>query len=108
MFDKKVHVIGEEEIVLMLGLLGIEGTIINSQEEFLKVFNDLIVLPKIGMILIAIRLPNDLIDFLLDFKIQKKEPFILILPDIFQPNIERMDVLLNKISDAISDIEQLR
>ena len=42
MFDKEVHVVGDEDIVLMLGLLGIEGTIIENREEFLKVFNDLI------------------------------------------------------------------
>ena len=98
---------GDEDIVLMLGLLGIEGTIIENQEELLKVFNDLINQPKIGIILITLKLSNEIIDFLLDFKIHNKEPFIFILPDIFQPNIERSDVLLNKISNAISDIELL-
>lgn len=108
MFDKEVHVVGDEDIVLMLGLLGIEGTIIENREEFLKVFNNLIDLPKIGMILIALRLSDEIIDFLLDFKLNNKEPFIFILPDVFQPNVERIDVLLNKISNAISDIELLK
>jgi vacuolar-type H+-ATPase subunit F/Vma7 len=105
MFDKEIFVIGDEDVVLMLGLLGIEGTTVENQEEFHKVFNNLINQPKIGMILIILRLPNETIDFLLNFKLNNKEPFIFILPDVFQPNIERVDVLLNKISNAISDIE---
>jgi vacuolar-type H+-ATPase subunit F/Vma7 len=108
MFNKEIYVIGDEDIVLMLGLLGIEGTIIENREDFLKVFNDLVTHPKIGMILITIRLSDEIIDFLLDFKLNNKEPFIFILPDVFQPNIERSDVLLSKISNAISDIELLK
>jgi len=108
MFDKEIFVIGDEDIVLMLGLLGIEGTTIEHQEEFHKVFNNLINEPKIGMILIILRLPDETIDFLLNFKLNNKEPFIFMLPDVFQPNVEKVDVLLNKISNAVSDIELLK
>jgi len=108
MFDKEIFVLGDEDIVLMLGLLGIEGTTIENREEFHKVFNNLIDQPKIGIILITLRLPDETIDFLLNFKLNNKEPFIFILPDIFQPNIEKADVLLSKISNAISDIELLK
>ncbi|MFX0083435.1 MAG: V-type ATP synthase subunit F [Candidatus Hodarchaeota archaeon] len=108
MFDKEVYVVGDEDIVLMFGLLGIEGTIIEHRDEFLKLFNNLVTQPEIGMIIITLKLSDELIDFLLDFKLNNKKPFIFILPDIFQPNIERMDVLLNKISNAISEIELLK
>ena len=104
MFDEEVHVIGDEDIVLMLGLMGLKGTIVDNQEDFLKKFNDLINRPKIGMIIIALQLPHEVIDFLLDFKLNNRSPFIFILSDVFQPNIERDDIILNKIFDAISDI----
>ena len=107
MVDKEIHVVGDEDIVLMLGLLGIEGTVIDNPDQFLKIFNSLIKVPKIGMILIIYKLSDEMIDYLLDFKLHNKEPFIFILPDIFQPNIEKTDILLKKISNAISDIELL-
>jgi len=38
------------------------------------------------------------------FKHTTRIPFIFILPDIFKPNIEKEDIILNKIIDAIGDI----
>lgn len=104
MLDQEVHVIGEEDIVLMLGLLGLKGTVIENREEFLEIFNNLINQQNIGMIIIALKLSNEMIDFLLDFKLDNRSPFVFILPDAFQPNIEKEDIILNKMFDAISDI----
>ena len=39
--EQKIHVIGYDEIVLLLGLLGIEGTILESSEQFMPTFNQL-------------------------------------------------------------------
>jgi len=104
MIEQDIHIIGEEEIVSMLGLLGLKGTIVERQENFLKKFTELIKQPSIGMIIIALPLSNEMIDFLLDFKHTTRIPFIFILPDIFKPNIEKEDIILNKIIDAIGDI----
>ncbi len=104
MLDQEVHIIGEEDIVLMLGLLGFKGTVIENREEFLEIFNNLINQQNMGMIIIALKLSNEIIDFLLDFKLNNRSPFVFILPDVFQPNIEKEDIILNKIFDAISDI----
>lgn len=104
MLDQEVHIIGEEDIVLMLGLLGLKGTVIENREEFLEIFNNLINQQNMGMIIIALKLSNEIIDFLLDFKLNNRSPFVFILPDVFQPNIEKEDIILNKIFDAISDI----
>jgi len=56
------------------------------------------------MIIIALQLGNDIIDFLLDFKLHNRKPFIFMLSDMFQPNVERDDIILNKIFNAISDV----
>jgi len=104
MVAQKIHILGEEEIVSMLGLLGLESSIVGNEEEFLKKFTELTNDPSIGMIIVALRLSNVMIDFLLDFKQNVRIPFIFILPDIFQPNIENYDTILNKIIDAIGGI----
>ncbi len=104
MVDQKIHILGEEEIVSMLGLLGLESSIVRNEEEFLKKFTELKNDFSIGMIIVALRLSNGMIDFLLDFKQNVRNPFVFILPDISQPNIENYDIILNKIIDAIGGI----
>lgn len=104
MVDQKIHIIGEEEIVSMLGLLGLEGSIIENEENFVKQFTELVKNTSIGMIIVASRLPQNLIEFLIDFKQNNRFPFIFILPDIFQPNIEKEDIIFNIIKNAVGNI----
>lgn len=101
---QKIHIIGEEEIVILLGLLGLEGTVVKNEEEFLNEFLELIKTQSIGIIIISIPLSDDVIDFLLDYKKANRKPFIFLLPDIFQPNIEQGDIIFNKIRNALGDI----
>lgn len=104
MLNKNIHILGVEDLVVLLGLLGLEGTIIDAEENFMKEFNDLIRKPSIGMIVIAMPLNDELTKFLLDFKLNNKEPFIFILPDVFQPHIEEEGKIVDKILEAIGDI----
>ncbi|NVM34871.1 MAG: V-type ATP synthase subunit F [Candidatus Lokiarchaeota archaeon] len=104
MVAQKIHILGEEEMVSMLGLLGLEGTVVENEEDFLKQFIKLTKKSSIGMIIIVFRLSPEVIEFLLDFKQSNRFPFIFILPDIFQPNIEKEDIILNKIISAIGNI----
>lgn len=101
---QQVHILGEEDFVLMLGLLGIEGTVIKSGDIFLEKFEELTKRPSIGMIIIAIPLSNEIINFLMDFKLNNRKPFVFVLPDIFQPNVEKEDIIINKIFQVIGDI----
>jgi len=102
--DQEVIIIGSEEHVLMLAMLGIEGIVVEKSEEFLKIFRDLITKPSIGMILIALELPKDIVNYLIDFKINNRRPFIFIMPDLFKTEIDKEDLVLNRILDAVSDI----
>ncbi len=104
MADQKVIIIGSEEHVLMLAMLGIEGIIVEKSEEFLKIFRDMINKPSIGMILIALELPKDIMNYIIDFKINNRRPFIFIMPDLFKTEIDKEDLVLNRILDAVSDI----
>ena len=104
MADQEVVIIGSEEHVLMLAMLGIEGIVVEKSEEFLKIFRDLINKPSIGMILIALELPKDIVNYLIDFKLNNRRPFIFIMPDLFKTEIDKEDLVLNRILDAVSDI----
>lgn len=102
--DQKIHVLGYEEIVLLFGLLGIEGTSIENSDDFLKIFKNLIKDPSIVMIIISMDLPEDIIEYLIDFKLNNRSPFVFITPDIFNPDVENQDKVLNKIFDSIMEI----
>lgn len=102
--NQKIHVIGNEDIVLMFSLLGIEGTVIKNNDNFLEIFNLLKNKSEIGMVIIAMNLSTEIIDFLIDFKLDNRKPLIYLLPDVFQENFEKNDVFLNKIYDSIGDI----
>lgn len=106
MSDQEIYVIGYDEIVLLLGLLGIQGSVLENSDEFMEIFKNLINNPSIGMIIIALELPSDIIDYLIDFKLNNRRPFIFYLPDIFQLNIEKNNIFLKKISKTISNIIQ--
>ena len=90
--DLKIHVIGEEEIVLMLGLLGIDGTIIENENNFLKHFNKIVENPFIGMLIIALDLSEDQLEYVIDFKLKNVRPFIYHLPDVFSVDLDRQNV----------------
>jgi vacuolar-type H+-ATPase subunit F/Vma7 len=104
MVDQKIHILGQEDLVILLGLLGLQGTIINSEDQLTEEFNNLISKPSIGMIVIAMALSDDMIDFLLDFKLNNTRPFIFILPDVFQPHVDEEGKIINKILEAIREI----
>jgi len=107
MIDSEVHIVGDEDLILMLGLIGIEGTIVENQDDFLKIFNKLINQSKIEMIIVAMQISDEIVDFLMEYKLNNRRPFIFILPDIFRPNIENDDPLLSRIFEAVSDIVSL-
>lgn len=104
MLDQKVHVLGDDDIVLMLGLLGIEGTVIETGDSFLDKFKILIKNTSIGMIIIGLQLSPADYDFLLNFKLINKSPLIFILPDVFILDVDKGDVMKNKIFEAIGNI----
>ena len=104
MLDHKIHILGEENLVILLGLLGLEGTIINSEDEFIEEFNNLLKNPSIGMIVISMHLTDEILNFLLNFKLNNNKPFIFILPDVFQQHIDEQGQVINKILDAIGEI----
>ncbi len=108
MSEQKIHVLGYDYIVSMLGLLGIEGTVIKDNDDFQKEFNNLINKPSINMIIISLKLPSDIEDFLVNFKLNRRKPFIFYLPEIFNLEVIPKDLFLNKIYESIGKILSLK
>ncbi|MHA1435999.1 MAG: V-type ATP synthase subunit F [Promethearchaeota archaeon] len=104
MTNQKIFIIGSEEIVILAGLLGIEGIILNENDDVLKIFKNIIKDTSIGLIIISLNLSNEVFNYLIDYKINNQRPFVYILPDIFQPDIDKNDLLLQKTLDFIKKI----
>ena len=102
--EQKIHVIGYDEIVLLLGLLGIEGTILESSERFMPTFNQLTNDPSIGMVIIGLDLDEEILNYLVDFKLNNRIPLVYLLPDIFQTNVDNEDIFLKIIRNSVGKI----
>lgn len=104
MLEQKIYVLADDDIVLMFSLLGIDGKIVESPDDFREIFDELIDDDSIGIILIALKLPTAINEFLVEFKLNKKRPLIFILPNLFSSNIETDDIMKNSILESIGDI----
>ena len=104
MVDAKIHVLGYDEIVNLFGLLGISGTVVKHKDDFLRTFQNVIKRRSIVMIIINMELPDDILDYLIDFKTNNRTPFLYILPDIFNLDIKNHDKIFDIIHELIEDI----
>ncbi|MFW9937533.1 MAG: V-type ATP synthase subunit F [Candidatus Thorarchaeota archaeon] len=102
--EQQIHVIGTDEIITLLGLLGINGTVIDDNKDFMKQFNELVENPAIYLIIIALDLPNNIIETLIDFKLNRRKPFIFYLPNLFTSNHETKDLFISKVSKSLGKI----
>lgn len=102
--DQQIHIIGNEDTVLLFGLLGIEGTVIKKDDNFLEIFKTLLNKREIGILIISMNLPAEILEYLIDLKLNSKKPLIHFLPNVFQEGIENDYIFRNKIFDSIGEI----
>ena len=100
----KIMVLGDEETVTLFELLGIEGKVVNSFNEFELELYEIIKDPMIGMILISEQALAGHLDFYLNFKLNNPKPFIFSLPDIFQSKNIKTDSITKKIQEYIGKV----
>ena len=103
MAEQKIFIIGDEEIVILLGLFGVEGIIMEDDKEFKKIFDSLTLNDSIGLLIVALDLSEENSHYLIDFKTNKHSPFISYLPNLFRENPER-DVLFKGLFKTINKI----
>lgn len=104
MVEQKIMVIGDDEIITMLGLIGIDGIVLEETGNFMKIFQQLVSDLSISMIIIAADLPDNVIDFLIDFKLNRRRPFIFYMPNIFTLKADSKDFFINKIFGSINKL----
>jgi vacuolar-type H+-ATPase subunit F/Vma7 len=95
--QQKIHVVGYDEIVILMNLLGIEGTVLDDPNEFMDVFENLTEDKSINIIIISMNLPDKIIDYLIDFKLNNTKPFVCLMPDLFQEHPDDKSILLKKV-----------
>lgn len=95
--QQKIHIIGYDELVILMGLLGVDGTVVEDSDQFMEVFEKVTENPSISIILIAMDLPDQIIKYLIDFKLNNTKPFIYMMPDIFQKEIDERSIFLKKV-----------
>jgi vacuolar-type H+-ATPase subunit F/Vma7 len=101
---RKIHVIGYSEIIILMNLLGIEGTVLEDSNAFMGVFNKLIKEEMISIIIISMDLPANLIDYLIDFKLNHSKPFIYVMPDLFQENPDEKSIFLKQVYKKVNKL----
>ncbi|MFX1317444.1 MAG: hypothetical protein ACFE9T_16400, partial [Promethearchaeota archaeon] len=75
-----------------------------ENDDFLKEFNNLVNDPQIFMIIISLDLSDTILDFLIDFKINKRKPFIFYIPDIFNLDNSSKNLFLTRVYESINKI----
>ncbi len=96
--------LGSSDIGHLFDFLGIESVIVEKPEEFVKNFDVLTKSEHIGMIIIGMDLPANIVDSIIDFKLNNHKPFVFHITNIFEPNIDRKDIIFNRINKLISEI----
>lgn len=105
--EQKIFIIGDEENVILLGLFGVEGIIMEDDKEFMQIFNSIIIDDSIGLLIVALDLSEENSSYLIDFKTNNHSPFIFYLPNLFRENPER-DVLFKGLFKTINKITSQR
>jgi len=104
MTTQKIVVIGYDELVILMSLLGIEGYIAEEKEQFFKIFDILTKDASIGIILVGLTSSEDISEFLIEYKLNNKRPLVITLPDILNEDLGSFGPIMEKIQDSIGEI----
>lgn len=104
MRGQRIVVLANAKNAILFGLLGLETRIIEFKENFLTSFKELTRLKSVGMIIISLELPEETIDYIIEFKLNRNRPFIFYMSDILDPKLGKEDKIYNEIYRSISKI----
>lgn len=91
----RIFVLAEEEIVILFGLLGIEGIILENPLEFFIEFEKVIQNPQVELIVISENIFEQNLQLLLDFKVSRNKPVIIEVPNFIKK--EKREDLIRKL-----------
>lgn len=91
----RIFVLAEEEIVILFGLLGIKGIILENPLEFYIEFEKVIQDPQVELIIISENIFEQNLQLLLDFKVSRNKPIIIEVPNFIKK--EKREDLIRKL-----------
>ncbi len=91
----RIFVLAEEEIVILFGLLGIEGIILENPLEFYIEFEKVIQDPQVELIIISENIFEQNLQLLLNFKVSRNKPIIIEVPNFIKK--EKREDLIRKL-----------
>lgn len=91
----RIFVLAEEEIVILFGLLGIEGIILENPLEFYIEFEKVIQDPQVELIIISENIFEQNLQLLLDFKVSRNKLIIIEVPNFIKK--EKEEDLIRKL-----------
>lgn len=95
---QKIHLLTDnDEILILMNLLGIEGTLLETKSNFMDKFNDLTEDSMISILLISMDLPDKIMEEIIDFKLNSTTPFIYLMPDLFKERWDEKSIILKKV-----------
>lgn len=77
----KYYIIGDEDTVLGFGMVGVEGTIVNTPDQARVAFNRAIGNQEIGIVIITERVANFIRDLVDKYVFTMTFPLIVEIPD---------------------------
>jgi vacuolar-type H+-ATPase subunit F/Vma7 len=105
MIDQKIYVLGDDDMVIMFGIIGVKGIIVNNREDLITTFEELITDNSVGMVIITLNITKEQIEYFYDFKLNNKRPFVFVTPDIFREEGER-EVFLKQYEDILETLSK--
>jgi vacuolar-type H+-ATPase subunit F/Vma7 len=95
---QKIHLItDDDEILILMNLLGIEGTLLGTSNNFMDKFQELTADSWISIILISMELPDAIVEEIIDYKLNNTKPFIYLMPNLFKEGIDEKSTVLKKV-----------
>ena len=95
---QKIHMISDnDDFIILMNLIGVESTLLDNTNNFIDTFKKLKNDKSISVIIISMKLPETIIEHILEFKLNNTKPFIFLMPNLFEEQAEDKSILLNRI-----------
>jgi vacuolar-type H+-ATPase subunit F/Vma7 len=98
----KFHILGDEDVLLGFQFIGIEGSLVETTDEAVDMFNKAIQgeLGKIGVLIITEKINAMIHDTVMEWQLSGEYPLIVEVPDL-NGHLEGRKTILQAIREAI-------
>ena len=95
---QKIHLLtDDDEILILMNLLGIDGSLLETKNNFMDKFHQLTEDSWVSILLISMELPDEFLEEIIDFKLNNTKPFIYVMPNLFKEGMGDKSLILKKV-----------